>query len=441
MTKVYKYEKLFGTNSINSITELMFAHAVGRVLHLTDEAISLSGVSYSNIEGLSDEDNIYMASCASEGGTKSYMSSLRRYRPHSRFFDIDELSKPNLFMEDPDTGELIWNPRDGKQALQPNMNLISYKTMDHTIFLLIARYYIDVKLRGERRTLTLDFDSLESRSTGYYTSALFLAMQNEVLGRMLKVNIFGSEVDIGYQMLVHRSRSLGRYRHYTNEEKVATAQAQGIVPGQICVLWSRNITSVRSGDEAGLGSGGRSIADRRLVRFEGFEEQYGKQVAKFLVMGEPYTHEQQVSQLGYLEDDETRKRFRDLITKPLGQRYEYRELYNLAFGDYIHSEHHFVTRLDPRSMVNKIVTVHNGFGEYSITSLDMLEVDAIYWVMKQRQFSFDEELYVSTNYVEGRTPMYDEFSYDAYEPDWYLPGSVEGLTIRKPKPKGLEYGL
>lgn len=441
MTKtVYPYSKLFGTSSIESKTELMFAHAVGRILNMTGEALDLSGVHYNNLSNLTDSDKDYFKSCATEGGVVGYIDNSTGIRYTDNFMELDPFKQDKLFGEGEDGG-LIWNPRIAKHIMSTHITTISYKRLPYTILMLVAKHYVDVVLRGETRTLTLDFDSLESGTYVNYTSILFMRSRLELLARHLKVDIFASPVDLSYRMLVHSANNLGRNREHDTDEKVESANAQGIVPGQICVLWTRMITSSRSGDEVSLNRNSKAFSDRRLVRFEGFETRGNRPVAKFLVMGEPYTHEELVGQFSYFNDSKTARRYSDILTQPIGHRYEYLELHNLAFGDYIYDEHHFVTRLDPRATVTKPVTVDDGYDSPKIVKMTMLEVDAIYWVMKQRDFYFDEELYNQSNYTPDREPLYEEMSYEANNEGWYLPGNLDGLTVRKPRARGVKYGL
>jgi len=393
------FQEMFGSDKIESSSTAHFATFLGRELGRRGSALDMSDVDL-DMDLLSDTQRLMLLHQAKAGNILLNREIEGYLTPIDLYPNMSYLESPEYVQTSEDGNSLGWNTEYArKQYGQLSFHLFGPKEEQYTIASVVARHVIDWVTKQENRLLTITLTHSESVAGKNFLWLLDVLDTYPVLSNILTVSLNTSEKDLDYVKFMYRSGALGRRKQYTMDEKFEISKKLGIVAGSICVLWTR----ARYDDKSNYGK----IKDRVLVRIDSINSRS----IRLTSVAEPTTKEERFNDLSQI-DEEHRYIYGDLVSRPLNTVRNNFDLVNTSFGHYLNQEEYILNPLDATEETVKIVSVRGIDGDPQVGPVKMLAHDAIYWVLKQDGFDFDQDLYKKMYYGEGEVPAYDQVSWD-----------------------------
>lgn len=273
-------------------------------------------------------------------------------------------------------------------------NLIKTLQLNSTLMHLIAFWLVRWLLDGERERFSILIEQSIVGSTFIYSSLYSLQLTLPIVGEICDLNVDFSmyEVDIEYSIFCDNGMVMGRYKYWSVSEKKQWLEKFGMKPGAIVVLYKRK--GICTNNKIG------KIESAITARID----EIGKDFVAVTTLAVNKTREEMIDEY-YEIDEESRYLFVDLLTRRPYQHSEILNLYDIGVENYMYQENSFLALIDTstNAVTNKKITI-GGESEY----VEMSEVDAIYWVLRQFDIDFDKDLYKKM-YNHGEDLLWDDY--------------------------------
>lgn len=207
---------------------------------------------------------------------------------------------------------------------------------------------------------------------------------------LLDLDLDGKSVDVDFSLFINNGIMAGRRDMWAIHEKREQMVREGIIPGSICILYERK----------GLAQSnliGR-ISDASIVRIDEVLET-GVKLTSFSLWK---TIEETVQDFNSIPESEQHN-FTDMLNFGVSEREMTKSFYSLGISNYLWEETEFLTLIDKHGVVDKLVTI-----EGKTKSVEMSQIDAIYWLLCQFKVEFDAKLFKDM-YNDGEPLLWDEF--------------------------------
>lgn len=268
-----------------------------------------------------------------------------------------------------------------------NRSKIGNLTM-HIAAHMFIEFYLGCRAK---KPLIFKFIENEAKTTSMYINlyscALTLDWFNDDV--VVDVDFQDFNVDLQYSIMCNNGRVSGRNKHWSVNDKKRFMEKEGLNEGSIAILWYRKGMCKNNLD-------GR-IVSNTIIRIDKILDD------ALEVHSIPLnkTKEETISDY-YDIPEEKRIYYMDMLEKKPAVSKKSLSLYSLGIENYFSvDEYMFITKLDKRERVSKLVTIS---GEEA--SVEMSVMDAIYWLLCQYEIDFDRELYKSM-YSGGKDLMWD----------------------------------
>lgn len=273
-----------------------------------------------------------------------------------------------------------------------NSDLLNLTKVHTTLMHLVAYWLLKRVLDKVPDKFSIVIDSSVVRNTFIYTNLYSIQLTLQNIDEVFDLDVdFGMyEVDIEYSIFCNNGILAGRYKFWSVDEKKKWMEKCGMVPGAIIVLWSRKGVC----DSNKIGKIDTAITARI--------DEIGKDFVALTTMAINKTREEMIDD--YYEIDEcNRYLFTDLLEKRPYLHSEVINLCELGIDNYMYKESRFLTLIDTSHLAKtqKKITI-DGNSDY----VEMSEVDAIYWVLRQFDIDFNAELYRKM-YSGGKDLLWD----------------------------------
>lgn len=264
--------------------------------------------------------------------------------------------------------------------------------MGNLVMHIAAHLFIEFYLGCRpRKLVTFKFIENEAKTTSMYINLYSCALTLDWFNEEVNVDVDFQDfnVDLQYSIMCNNGRVSGRNKHWSITDKKKFMEKEGFRVGSIAILWYRKGMCKNNLD-------GR-IVSNTIIRIDEILED------ELVVQSIPLnkTKEETVSDY-YDIPEEKRIYYMDMLEKKPVVTQKKLSLYSLGIENYFSiDEYMFITKLDKRERVSKLVTI-----EGKEASVDMSVMDAIYWLLCQYEIDFDRELYKSM-YSGGKDMMWD----------------------------------
>lgn len=406
------FKESFGTNKLESSSELLFASLLATMLHTKGYRLSLEGC-YVDLDSISDTTKTFFDQVVGNGKIVTNYTPPRvpLYTDYDVNFDISIVDVPEMLVETDTPGVFTFEYRDAyNRVYEKYGELMPFRSsnMRHTLQYLFINHVANVLIGKSDFIFQLDLTSRSSDNSYFYNNLVFWLDTYPYLNDYITLEV-SDHVEFDYSKFLFRSYNYNRRRVYTLREKRNILEEQGIAPGAILIMWDRKLKpNSLDGD----------ISRRVLVRYNGLtKDRSGISVT---VIPEPATLEERKVQF-YSIPEEHRGYYLDMPKAPGSNSYitSTFPLRDVGIEGYMYDEPHFLTKLDLDEMVDKLVTLEEGEGLNANTStytqpqgtanieqITMTAPNAIFWALKQYGFDFDDELFKSMYFPDGSEPLY-----------------------------------
>ena len=314
--------------------------------------------------------------------------------------DISIFDTCEYFFKEVD-GEYQWGLGIADEQLgSARQEYVHYRNFPKALKAMVAAYIFKRHI-GELDCLPLHlvFDRFDTLNAYNFADLLLLKKSMHILLSDVCFDVDEEaleEIDLDYYLLYKRSLGMDRHRQYSVFEKVDILKSCDVSPGDILLLYERDGMNSSNG----LGR----IVDSSLIRIESIYEEKGTPILKYSTIGLWKTKEEVVEE--YLSiSEEVRHAYNDLLEFRVPIRQKVDPLYNYGMFDYFLDEDYLLELLEPDDnyLISKIITV-NG----NTASVEMTEVDAVYWVLNQYEVDFDRDRF-KKRYAHGADLLWDQY--------------------------------
>lgn len=277
------------------------------------------------------------------------------------------------------------------QKFKDNTEVIFITSMGNTVMHLVAYYLMSIYLgKLPKEPLTIKVDGMNVKNTYIYINLLSIVKTLEIADKFLILNIDLSDYkqDLDYNVFCNNSFMSGKHKLWTLSEKLKFLEDEGFCEGAICILWERK--GINNSNPIGKLTGAKVIRINEITP-------KGIYCTSFAVNK---TKEEVLEDYNSI-DESSRYMFADLKYSKPHQADLYFDLYELGIGEHFFEEAQFITKIDRFSKVIKKVTIDG-----KVSSIEMSERDAIYWLMCQYGLEFNRTLY-KRMYNKGNPLLWD----------------------------------
>lgn len=273
------------------------------------------------------------------------------------------------------------------------LTLLNTAKMGNNLMHLVAFWIIRCLLDGETDSITIFIDYYRVKSTFIYVNLY------SILGTMpwlkeffeLEVEFNDIQVDLDYSIFCNNGLMMNHNKYWTVQEKMQWMDKLGIVTGSIVILWTRS----RINDNNPFGK----IENSLLARVD----EIGNDFISLSTIAVNKTREE-VRRDYYAMEEDCRHLFADILTKKPYIRDETISICDIGIGDYFKSESKFITKIDTMAKASKTITI-DGLTK----TVEMSEVDALYWLLCQYEIDFNRELFQNM-YSPKESLLWDRYA-------------------------------
>lgn len=414
--------KLIGKSTVDTYYEFLFVMALGAECGRRGDVLDLRGLSIPDKGMLSKEDLKYMHFLkgrgfifdGSEPSDKDRELTGDKVKYHFNTDCINSLY--DVLVEDIDydgkgtydhsinklydgiTDCYAWSSGYARGVYGEYNSLLSKSGMGNTLMHIMAHLFVCFYL-GERKRKPVKFilQSLEaatmSRYLDLYACARTLKSLGDVMSFVMDENYINTIGDIDLIILYNMSKHAGRYKRWSSVDKYNAFVNYGFKEGQILVIYTRD--RITDANPAG------KITASAILRVDSMSrsgDATGISVTQFSLNK---TVEERVEE--YLAiDDEYKHIFSDLKTPKISSIESRLNMYEVGVGQFFYSENKLILPIEKGGTISKRVTIDG-----KRVTVDMSEIDAIYWILCQYDVDFDRDLYKSY-YNDGEDLMWDK---------------------------------
>lgn len=394
---VLSFQDSFGTNRLDSSSELLFASLLANTLQTKGYTLSLEGC-YVNLDSVSDSVKTFFDQMVGHGKiiTNYSPSRVPLYTDYDVPFNLEIINVPEMLSETDKPGVYTFEYRQAYNrvyAKYRDLNPFKSNNLRHTFQYLFINHIANVLIGKADFVFHLDLTSRTSDNSYFYNNMVFWMDTYPLIKDYVSLEV-ADQAEFDYSKFIFKSYNYNRRRIYTLGEKRNILEQQGIQPGSILVFWDRNVKpNMLDGD----------ITRRVLVRFNGYTEDNAS--VSLTTIPEPVTLEEKKIQF-YAIPEEHRGYYLDLPKPPQPSAYitNTYPLRDLGIEGFMYDEPHFLTKLDLDEDVTKLVSLDE---TGRIEKINMSAVDAIFWALKQYGFDFDEDMFKSMYFQDGSEPLYN----------------------------------
>lgn len=396
---------LFKSNKINYYYEFLFAMALAAECGRRGEVLDMSMMRIRSKKMLSNQDILYMYYLKDKGyifdGSKNKDS--KDYSELSYIFPTEFVTEDynKLFKES--STEYYW----GTDYAYKNYSrkyfdvVLKRQNLGSTVLNLVAHILICFYL-GEReyKPVRIYYKHLEVKTVHLYLDLLACVKRIASLRDFVILDFDDAYSDnaddidfyIHYNCALHAQT----IKKWSLKEKVKAFESYGLGVGSIAVLYERD----RMTNNNPLGV----INWAYIVRIDSYSDDInnkpGWYVTRFCVNKTIEEYDDDYMGIDY----EYRKDFSDLLEPKLPSSKSKLQFENTGIGEYFYDDECFILMpLERGEKVSKKVSIDG-----KIVVVEMDEIDAIYWILKQFGVKFDSELY-KKYYNDGKPLLWDMY--------------------------------
>lgn len=277
------------------------------------------------------------------------------------------------------------------QHFRSSTTVVSITNMGNTVMHLVAHYLLGVFM-GEfpKVPLRVKVEGMNVKNTYIYINLLSLVKTLEIADKYLALDVDLSDYkqDIDYNVFCNNSFMSGNHHLWSISEKLGFLKKDGFCEGAICILWERK--GINNSNPIGKLTGAKVIRINEITA-------KGIYCTSFAVNK---TKEEVLEDYNSI-DESSRYLFADLKYSKPHQADLYYDLVELGIESHFYEESQFITKIDRFSKVIKKVTIDG-----KMSSIEMSERDAIYWLLCQYNLEFNQTLY-KRMYNKGNPMLWD----------------------------------
>lgn len=403
MIDMISCSELFKSDKINTYYEFLFAMALAAECGRRGEVLDMRMMKIRSKSMLSNNDIQYMhylksIGCISDGSDTVY--DYDDFKDLSYIFPVDFITEDYDVLFEDKGNEYYWctdyayKKYSGKYAT----DVLKRLNIGDTIMNLAAHMLISFFL-GEReeRKIRFYFKNLEVKTVHLYLDLLACCKKIESLRNRVILDFddiyLDSIEDLDFYIHYNCALHADSIKKWSLSEKMDFFKSYGLKKGSIVALYERS----RMSNNNPLGV----ITWAYIIRIDDYCEDLnsgaGWYVTRFCVNK---TIEESDDDY-YGIDEEYRDCFSDLLNPKLPSSKAYLDFSSTGIGEYFYDESYIMMPLERGEKVVKKVSVDG-----KLATVEMDEIDAIYWIMKEYGVSFDEDLYKSY-YNDGKPLLYD----------------------------------
>lgn len=390
-----KFSEILGRSCIENSSEFYLMLCVAADISCRGSKLDVSDIRV-NAKDITDDLKFYYKYLRFVGAlyesdsdvSKDYIDPARvkLYVNMQVFMDAEDI------LVDETSDSYLWNNSmleryRTKSAVLGNISNVG-KILMHLVGHFIVSEYI-----GERKQkpIRVSFDNIFIRNLDYYMHLYILERSWSGSSKYIKLDIdFLKEgIDIEYQLFCKQSMDAGNYRLLSVKEKLEKMSELGIGVGSIVIMYARS--NLNASNLSGKISG--SIIARI--------DEVGDDYIGYLTI--PLNRTKEEIKLDYESMSDTGKEIygNDMLSFHISTRMEVSNLYSIGIGDCFYTEDILMELINPNEKIEKMVTIDG-----TVSSVEMSEIDAIYWLLCQFDIPFDRELY-RMMYSEGKDLLWD----------------------------------
>lgn len=265
----------------------------------------------------------------------------------------------------------------------------------HIIAHLIVGMYLGER---EKKKIHVHFEGIPAKNTYYYVNLYSCAQTLEWFNDLVVIDVDweGANVDIQYSIFCNNSQVARRYKRWSIDEKRDILKKYKMTEGSIVALWSRSGMC-----QSNIMGKITSVIIARI-------DEIGNDFVAVTTI--PLNKTKEEAELDYYSIEEDKRHlFSDLLNHKPAISSRILSLYDLGIYNYFFDEAKFVCPLDTKEKVTKIITVDG-----KQASVEMKEVDALYWLLCQYSIEFDREMFRKM-YNGGKDLMWDLYGDDSVD--------------------------
>ena len=318
----------------------------------------------------------------------------------SLYMDMRLYHSADSILVDEESDCYVWNSSMLERYRSGYMQLGMISNMGKFVMHLIG-YMIISEYIGEKKIkpLRISYSNIYVKNLEYYFHPYLLGRSWLGSSRyfVLDVDFAQDGVDIEYQVFCKKSRDAGRHKLLSVKEKIEKMAELGITTGSIVVMYSRG--NINASNPSG------KITRAIIARIDEVGEDY----IGYLTI--PLNRTKEEIKADYDSMSESGKEIygSDMLNYEIATRPEISNLYSIGVGDCFYTEDTLMELIDGTAMTEKMITIDG-----NVSSVEMSEIDAIYWLMCQFEIPFDRELYRKM-YGRGKDLLWDLYADDSEE--------------------------
>lgn len=255
----------------------------------------------------------------------------------------------------------------------------TFEKLGSTLLSLVA-YYVVKKYLGREDTnfLQVSISDEWSRNMFMVTNIYSCMKGIKVIDELVSLDLAfysSNETDLDYQVFCSNSYMSGRMTPRVFSEKVKLFDECDIGKGSILLMFFRE--GMCESNPYG------HIESSKVIRLDEIGDSY---IGYTEISINKTKEEVMQDYLGI--DPDIRYMFSDMVNKGPVTTTQTKGLENVGIEENFFDEEYILTKIDPYATVEKIVTIE---GKEAV--VNMSEIDAIYWLLKQYNVEFDDLLY------------------------------------------------
>lgn len=388
-------EEFLGRSEFKTYSEFIFMLCVAKEYYRRGNLMDFSMMNINDVLG--SKQKLMLKWCVYHGYV--YIGDVNVDEPKEEEpykFDIDAITEyeGKLFCDKEDCYEWTseWARRQDYGTRWKD--LYFYSELGTILLHTIAHLIVSIR-EGEipRKKIRFYGDNGVACSTFIYINLLNCARTIDWFADMVEIDIDldGKSVDVDLSLFINSGIQSDRRKYWSIKEKYKQLHSEGIVEGSICILYERK--GVAKTNMVGR------ITNASIVRVDSIKLNR----VDVTIIPVYRTKEEIESDFNEIPA-ETQNKFLDMLDFKISETQTSLDLYGLGISNYVYEEDKFIATIDEYGTTDKYVTIDGKRG-----LLELRQVDAIYWLLKQYGISFDEKLY-KLMYSGGR-----DFIYDLYD--------------------------
>ena len=388
------WEEFLGRSDFKPYSEFIFMLCVAKEYHRRGELMDFSMMNTDNVLGT--KQKLMLKWCVYNGYV--YIGDVDVEKPSGDEpyrFDMDAITEyqGKLFCDKEDCYEWTNNWARGQDYGSRWRDLYFYSELGTILLHTFAHQIVSIRL-GEipRKKIRFFGDNGVACSTFIYINLLNCTRTIDWFGDLVEVDLDldGKSVDIDLSLFINSGIQADRRKYWSIKEKYKQLQTEGITEGSICILYERK--GVAKTNIIG------KVTNANVVRVDSIKPNY----ISVTVIPVYRTKEEIESDFNEIPP-ETQNKFLDMLNFEINESKRNIDLYGLGVANYVFDEELFIAKIDDYGTTNKCVTIDGKRG-----ILELSQIDAIYWLLKQYSIPFDEKLYKHM-YNGGNSLMYDMY--------------------------------